>query len=231
MKKQILLILLTAFCCKSYCQAPNTDILVISPSKLNIVYVALLNPITIAVAGLPAEKVLVTTDGGTLTGEKGKYLLSIPDTSTQKLKEVKLTIYEIIKPGKQKEIGTRIYRVKMIPKPLASISNDNSCNPKDYIDGEIYIKDLKSLDKVNVKIQDFPFHVLDYTVKKYRLVCATKTNTTVLSGEGSKLTPEMKTALNNLKQGDVIIITDIYASFPSSNDKRLPGAITLTVKK
>ena len=232
MKKQILLLLLMVICCKSYCQIKNTDVLAISPSKMLVVYAALQNPITIAVAGLPAEKVMVAADSGTLTGEKGKYLLTLPASNS--LKEVKLTIYEIIKPGKQKEIGTRIYRVKRVPRPLVALSNDNNCYPKTFFGGEINLKDIRNMDQVTISMQDFAFKGLDYTVVKYKLMLVPKDTligASAFEGTGSKLSHEMKSALVYTKDNDIIMVYDIYCSISGSSEIRLPTSISLTVKK
>ena len=234
MKKQILLVLLIALCFIGYNHAQNTDILAISSSKVIDVYTNLQNPITIAVAGIPAEKIFVTTSAGTLTGEKGKYILTLPDSKTQYLKEVKLTIYELLKHGKQREIGIRNLRVKSVPKPLPVISSDNCGNSKDFSAGIIKFKDTKQLDQVTVKLENFYFKDIDYKVVKYKFLYLPKDtmqNQFIAGSDNSKLTEEMKTVLNNAQDQAIIMIYDIDASFSGSVPVRLPASISLTVKK
>ena len=75
---------------------------------MNIVYVALDNPIHVAIANYPAEKIQVKVSQGTITGEKGQY-----NWTVTKLGIATLTVF-----AEDKKIATFEYRVKPLPNPV-----------------------------------------------------------------------------------------------------------------
>jgi len=199
---------------------------IVSPTKMLVLYAALENPISISVPGYKPDDITATiTGGGTLKPDKNKgdYLAVIPDVRTQVIKEVKINVFVKLPTGGTRQIGTgTTFRIKQVPAPVAYFGAKDG--------GEITVGELKIVNFISVTLKDFAFDGLKYTVKKFKFILAAKKSTTVEDGVGPALTQKMKTAMSSPAKGDIIIITDIYASFPGSSDKRLPGAITLTVK-
>jgi gliding motility-associated protein GldM len=203
-----------------------TTAAIVSPTKMLVFYAALENPVSISVPGYRPDDVTATiTGGGALKPDKNKgdYLAVIPDIKQQVIKEVKINVFVKLPTGGTRQIGTgTTFRIKQVPSPLAYFGSKDG--------GDISAGELKLVNFITVNLKDFAFEGLKYTVKKFRFVLAAKKSTTVLEATGPALTPQMKSAMAAPAKGDMIIITDIYASFPGSSDKRIPGAITLMVK-
>jgi gliding motility-associated protein GldM len=199
---------------------------IVSPTKMLVLYAALENPVSISVPGYRPQDITATiVGGGTLKPDKnpGDYLAVIPDIRQQVIKEVKINVFVKTPQGGSRQIGTgTTFRIKQVPAPVAYFGAKDG--------GEITLGELKLVNFISVTLKDFAFEGLKYTVKKFKFVVASKKSSSFFEGTGPALTPQMKSAIAAPAKGDMIIVTDIYASFPGSSDKRIPGAITLTVK-
>jgi hypothetical protein len=201
----------------------NERVIAFSASKMNVVYGALDNPLTIVAAGIPSDKLVITSSKGTISQDKGgngKFILSLPDIRQDVYKEVQIKVYnEKVDP--EHELYKQSFRAKIVPVPVAYFGEKEG--------GYITKEEALAVNSIKVNLFDFSFDGLEYTVTKYKLVVASKKKAIVENGTSSEITEKMKSAIANVVEGDMIIITDIYASFPGSADLRLPGAITLTV--
>ena len=191
----------------------------LTASKMHVVYAALENPLTIVAPGIPSDKIKVSCDKGTIKEGKGngKYILLVPDIRLEPIKEITITVSD-----ETHEIFKEALRVKLVPSPIAFFGDKDG--------GDITKEEIISTNSIKVMLKDFAFEGLEYTVSKFKFIYVHKKSSIALDGTGSELTQEMKSAMSAPEKGDMIIITDIYASFPgSAGDKRMPGAITLTV--
>ena len=223
MKRQFLFLLLVFLYSKGMPQNIGNDVLAISASKMLVVYVNLDNPLTVAVPGVSPEKISVIASFGTLTGSKGNYILNIPSKDFPK--EITLKIYQGTNPEDRKEIATQMLRVKMVPKPLVTLGN--------FEGGEISVKDVKSLDAVNVILKDFYFDDLGYLVKSFKFYYVPQDTINqrflIFNSTSNLLTPEMKTTLSNPKVRDKIIISEIMVTFPGSKEILIPSTVSLKI--
>jgi len=199
---------------------------IVSPTKMLVFYAALENPVSISVPGYRPDDVTATiTGGGSLKPDKNKgdYLAVIPDVKQQVIREVVIHVFVKSPTGGTREIGKgTTFRIKQVPAPQAYFGSKDG--------GPISVGELKLVNFITVSLKDFAFDGLKYTVKKFTFILASKKNTSVIPGTGPSLSPQMKAAMNAPARGDIIIITDIYASFPGASDRRLPGAITLNIQ-
>ena len=83
-------------------------VIAIDAFQSNLLFAGLINPVDIAVSGIPSDKIKVITDNGILTGENGHYFIR-PD----KVAPCNITII-----GYDKIIGRRSIRVKTMNAPL-----------------------------------------------------------------------------------------------------------------
>ncbi len=84
----------------------------IALDKMNVFYIGVDNPVTIAVPGVPADKLLVTIDHGTITGNNGRYIVRVAQTG-----ETTITV-AIIKNEKKVLLSSQLFRIKRIPDPV-----------------------------------------------------------------------------------------------------------------
>jgi hypothetical protein len=195
----------------------NTNV-VIEPSKMNVVYAGLENPLSLAISDILPENIYLTTNKGFIKGANGKYFLWLPFDIQG---TVEVTIYSN-PSGIMEKISTRTFRIKSVPAPVAYFGSKDG--------GEISMGEIALINFLSVNLRNFAFEGIRCSVKKYKFVIASKKKSQIFEGNSAALTPEIKSALNKIKKGDMIIITDVYYSFQGSPDYKIPGSITLTVK-
>lgn len=98
---------------------------VVAADKMNVFYIGVDNPISVAVPGIASDKLRVTVNNGTITGSNGKYIVKVGNTT-----ETVVQVAAEINPGEVKVVGESKFRVKRIPEPVACIGN--KCDP-DFI--------------------------------------------------------------------------------------------------
>ena len=84
--------------------------------KMNVFYIGVPNPVTVAAAGYSVEDVSLDIPGATTTGEKGHYVITV-----DKPGNVEVAINAKTKEGSVKKVGGMPVRVKRIPNPIASV--------------------------------------------------------------------------------------------------------------
>ncbi|MBI1226754.1 MAG: hypothetical protein GC192_16080 [Bacteroidetes bacterium] len=117
----------------------------VAADKMNVFYVGVDNPITVAVEGIPDEEVKVHSDQVKL--EKvgiGKYIVK-----ASRLGNVKILVY-----GDGFETEEFEFRVKRIPDPTAALYMQNETN---WMQGEISAEDFKQAAKLGTSMGDFMF--------------------------------------------------------------------------
>jgi gliding motility-associated protein GldM len=199
---------------------------IVSPTKMNVLYAALENPISISVPGYrPQDITARIVGGGTLRADKnpGDYLAAIPDVKTQRISEVTIVV-SVNSGGASRQIGQGTkFRIKPVPKPIAYFGSKTS--------GDISAGEIRLINFISVRLDDFAFEGLKYTVKKYKLFYVPKKgNAQPFEATSGALTSQMKQALAAPGKGDVILITEVWVNFPGSSDQLLPTALSLTVK-
>jgi gliding motility-associated protein GldM len=91
----------------------------ISLDKMNVFYIGVANPVTIAASGIPADKVVATGENCTLTKVAGvnKY-----EVFTEKTGKAKITLSGTKADGTNVVFGTYEYRVKYLPDPVPYVA-------------------------------------------------------------------------------------------------------------
>ena len=85
--------------------------------KMNVFYIGVPNPVTVAAAGYSVEDVSLDIPGTkSVTGEKGHYIIEVDKIGT-----VQVSILAKTKEGTKKPVGGMPVRVKRIPDPVAKV--------------------------------------------------------------------------------------------------------------
>ena len=171
----------------------------ISPVKMNSLYVGVDNPLHIAVAGVQADKISVTISQGTITKLSGVEYVVRPTTPG----EAKIGIITETN-GQKKETGSMMFRVKMLPTPIAKVAGKES--------GVIDLDVLAAQKGVIADMEDFLFDVR-FTVTQFNVSVATPQGEKVEKSNSSNFTDAQKELINNLTSGQRIFITNIKAKY------------------
>jgi gliding motility-associated protein GldM len=176
---------------------------VVSPTKMNVLYIGVDNPLSISVSGVPAEKVSVTISQGTirpLSGSKSEYIASPTTTASDAV----VTVFADI-GGQRKNMGSMPFRVKIVPSPVAKVGGKSS--------GRIEKNVLISQTGVLADMEDFLFD-LRYTVTQFTVEVSTAQGDRAYMSNSPAFTAEQKTLLNSLTKGQHVFFTNIKAKGP-----------------
>ncbi|MEX0813045.1 MAG: GldM family protein [Chitinophagales bacterium] len=186
---------------------------VVSPTKMNVFYIGVDNPVDISVAGFPADRVRASlTEGGSITGSGGNYIAKV-----KKVGNTKVSVSVVLDDGSVKNMGAQEFRMKRVPDPIAVIGGMTGGNVKasTFKVQRGVIAELKNFDF------DIRFHIvgfeMTYAAKRQDLVTA--------DASGPSFTPKMLDFLNRAKPGDVFYFDDIKAKGPDGITRKLPGIV------
>ncbi len=85
--------------------------------KMNVFYIGVDNPVTVAAAGYSVEDVSLSIPGAVVTGGKGHFVITV-----DKPGNLDVAINAKTKDGPIKKVGGMPIRVKRIPNPIASVN-------------------------------------------------------------------------------------------------------------
>ncbi len=186
--------------------------LVISPTKMNVFYYGIDNPVEISVPGIPSDKIRPVAGKG-LRIRKGRKGYIVKPTKTSG--KVNITVMAEI-DGKQKSMGKKMFRIKTIPEPKAKIMGKSK--------GVISKTMLLNSPGVIAELENFVFD-LKFKVTKFTITVTKGGYTSELTQKGNKFTSQQRNAIKNLKSGSKLIIENIEAKGPDGRTKVLSPII------
>lgn len=251
-----ILCLLSLAVTSSTCYAQSlTSSISVAPLKMNVFYVGIYNPISIAVAGVEERYIYATIE---VTGATEEYYANKPEIIRPRINRRIDTILELDErvgnlvatceysynvivdaPGVAEiklytleyaddtlYLGSRKFRCKRMPSPVASFMGIRG-------EGTISRTKLKAAQGVRAQLMNFDIN-LQIKVQKFNLTllskAAEKDKITELYAESNRLTQEMKELLQTAKDSDRIIIDNIVVEYPpKSGIEEFLNAIYITV--
>lgn len=178
----------------------------ISADKMNVLYVALQNPITISAAGVPAEKIQasISGGGGTITKKgPGEFVVTVSSTG----KAVINVSAEI--DGKVKSLNSKEFRVKQIPDPVMKVGFNKGNTMK--------AAEFKVQGGLRADLEDFLFEGVKYAVVGYRMGIDSKGREYAEGESTSEYWPnksDIQGAIRAAKPGDLIYFDNIKVKGP-----------------
>ena len=181
---------------------------VVSPTKMNVFYFGIDNPVAISVPGIPANSIVPRIAGGASIKKAKKGYIVKP---TKHSGTVKVKVFANI-DGKQKLMGSVPFRIRTVPAPKAKVMGKSS--------GKISKALLSQAPGITASLDDFVFD-LKFKIIQFTFVSQNGIYTSELKVKGSKFSAEQKDAIKSLKKGSRITIEDIEARGPDGRVKRL----------
>ena len=202
---------------KEYKTAPQTyqvakPSAVVSPDKMNVLYIGVPNPISVSAPGISKEKLKVSISGGSLSGSAGHYVADVKTIGT-----VNVTVSGEAAPGKTQILGSSEFRVKRIPDPKAQFAGKSS--------GNVASANLKAQDKVFARLENFDFDA-KFNVTRFTMwVFKPRQDPIQLTTQGSELSSGMKSALGTVTPGSKVFFTNIIAVGPDGTQRGLDDIV------
>lgn len=186
--------------------------LVVSPTKMNVLYIGVDNPVSISVPGVPSENLQVSLDNGTFRPDKnkGEYIFNVKGGNESKVSvSAKFTV-----DGKPttKSMGTFLFRVKRVPDPVAFIAGKK--------DGLTSANELIAAGAVIPRMENFDFD-LSFQITAFDLSMNMQGDFITKSTSGNRLSAEMAGMLKSAKKGSKIYIEEIKAIGPDGVPRKL----------
>lgn len=187
---------------------------VVSPDKMNVLYIGVDNPLSISAPGTPADKIKVSMSGGSLSGSNGKYVARVSSPGT-----AKISVSAEVAPGKVQTLSTTDFRVKRIPDPIAKFGGKSG--------GAMASVALKAQNALFASLENFDFDA-KFNITKFTMILAKpRADAIVLSTSGNSLSAAMKSALNGIGPGTRVIFDNIIAVGPDGTPRQL-NAVALS---
>jgi gliding motility-associated protein GldM len=199
----------------------------VSPTAMNVLYAGIENPIDISVPGVGSDKVRATMKNGTiekgkLKNTKGEFFPG--DWKAQPASEAIGQLAQVIVSaeinGKLQQFPPRDFRIKPIPKPVATFANKS---------GEIKLSKDEILlqSAVFANLEGFDFD-LRYNVTQFKISINDKGFDFSEPATGNRITPAQKALLQRVTRGKKIYIEGVQAVGPDKRPQDL-SPIIITV--
>ncbi len=190
---------------------------VISPTKMNVFYEGVENPVEISVPGVNSSDLKVSMTNVTPRKKGNEYIVK-PKAGTAGKQSV-ITVSADI-DGKIQRIGSQNFRIKRVPDPVPVVAGMSG--------GQISKNLLRAQTAVFAEMKDFDFD-LKFTVTRFN-VSVLKNGYIVdeISKTGS-FTDAQKELIGNMNRGQKVSIEDIRAKGPDGRTRSL-GTITFVLK-
>ena len=182
---------------------------VVSPTKMNVLYIGLPNPLAVSAPGVPLEKLHVSMSSGSINGSKGDFVgnVTTPGTTT-------VTISAEVSPGRTTVLGSTLFRVKRIPDPKAQFAGKGG--------GTTSAANIRAQDAIFAKLEAFEFDAKFNVTRFSLLIAKPKADVFTANVTGNELSPEMHKAMNALVvPGTIVVFQDIIAVGPDGSQRAL----------
>ena len=180
----------------------------ISPSKMNVFYIGVDNPVEISVPGGP-ERILPSVSIGTIRQEGTEWIVSnLPSSGTR---EDVISVNAVFS-GKTKNMGSYKFRLKSVPDPIIKVAGKN----EGFISKSLL---LASPFLVPEMPAGFDFD-LKYAVTSFVFSTSTSAGEgNDVKVQGNRLTQEILKSINNARKGQRIWFDDVYVKGPDGTRK------------
>jgi gliding motility-associated protein GldM len=186
---------------------------VVSPDKMNVLYIGVDNPLSISAPGIPADKMHVSMSNGSLSQTSPGHFAA----KVSAIGETKVTISAELEKGKSVSMGSTTFRIKRIPDPIARFGGKSS--------GSMAAVNMRSQDRVFAILDNFEFDA-KFTVTRYTMfIQKPRQDFIIIKGTGNELNSQMKAAMAGVTPGTKVLFDDIIAVGPDGGVRGLQPII------
>jgi len=186
----------------------------VAADKMNVFYVGVDNPVTVAAAGITTSAMKVTMSGGTLKSKgKTSYI-----ATAKKPGEATITVTDT-KNGKKFPFK---FRIKRIPDPIVKLGKK--------VDGLMGSGEFKAQPGLAAWLENFDFDAR-CKVQSFTMYYTRKRQDAVeLKGKGGRFSGQISSAVKQAKPGDQYAFTDVKARCPGDSAGRRVNGLTFKIR-
>jgi gliding motility-associated protein GldM len=179
---------------------------VISPTKMNVFYLGVDNPVDISVPGVPGNKIFPAITNGSIRPVGKGYVVN-----PRQLGNALITVTAEI-DGKKKQMGSLDFRVKRIPDPIPKVAGKKG--------GSITKNELIAQMIVQADLENFDFDA-KFLVQEFTVSATIGGFVKDVPVKSNKITEAQKNIIKSLQKGDKVLFTDIRAVGPDGSPRDL----------
>jgi gliding motility-associated protein GldM len=181
--------------------------LVVSPTKMNVFYMGIPNPVEIGVPNVLPENISAEMTNGRIVKTGDDFLVE----PNKDFGTAEITVYAQI-DGERRNMGTKEFRLKPLPTPTAKVA--------DKIGGRIDKALLLLQVGVEAALEDFLFD-LSYEVISFKVTSIKSNYADDESSNSWRFTSQQKDLIRALNRGDRLYIEDIKCTGPDGKVRDL----------
>ncbi|MDP9077955.1 MAG: gliding motility protein GldM [Bacteroidota bacterium] len=184
---------------------------VVSPDKMNVLYIGVPNPVSVSAPGVPKSDLRVTMSGGSLSGSDGHYTATVNSIGTATINVSGMV------SGKLTNLGSTLFRTKRIPDPKPQFAGKSS--------GTTSAANLRAQDKVFAKLEGFDFDAKFNVTRFTLLIAKPRQDAYIANSSSSELTSAMRAAMSSITPGTTVVFKDIIAVGPDGTQRGLDSIV------
>jgi gliding motility-associated protein GldM len=183
----------------------------ISPTKMNVFYRGIANPVDVSVPGVTKENLRIDITNGRIV-QQGNEFMVYPNELDEQGRRTTVSVYARV-GGTERMMGSMNFRVKRVPDPVAQVANLSG--------GNIRKEDLQVEDGVMAVLPDFDFN-LRFTVTQFDVsLTGAGGYVNTWKSVNNRFTADQKAQFRNLTTGSIIYIDNIRAKGDDGTDRDL----------
>jgi gliding motility-associated protein GldM len=190
--------------------------LVVSATKMNVFYLGVPNPVEISVPGVPADRIVASTNNGRISPSGGAYVVNPTKEGTS---QISVSVRE---DGGVRSRGSKTFRVRKVPNPDATLAGFRSgaSLSKSQILAELGPK---------AKMPDWFEFDLEFTVTAFSLATYIQGFYQEIATTSGTFSSAQRDVLRNLNPGAKLYLNDVTAVGPDGSSRNL-GTVLIKVK-
>lgn len=184
----------------------------VAPTKMNVFYVGVDNPVDVSVAGVKPEDISVGITNGKIRKRGNSYIVN-PRRPGNSYVTVSANI-----DGNKRQMGRKEFRVKRVPDPVGKVNGIKG--------GGIAKQVLLAQVGVAADLENFDFD-LQFRVTQFTVSASLQGFRRDAVSKNYKFTKEQKAIIQSLSKGQRLYIEDIKAVGPDGSTRSLPAIALL----
>jgi gliding motility-associated protein GldM len=189
---------------RSYLVAEGS--VVVSPTKMNVFYLGVDNPVDVSVAGVQPDKINIEVTNAKFIKDGDSYIIRPvrPGNSW-------VVVYATIE-NSRREMGRKEFRVKTVPDPVAKVNGQKG--------GAIAKNILIAQIGVTAEMENFDFD-LSFTITEFTVSAVIQGFVREYTSKSNKFGDDQRNIIKNLNRGQNVYIQDIKAVGPDGSTRPL----------
>jgi len=185
--------------------------LVVSPTKMNVFYIGVDNPVEISVSGVPEDRIQASiSGGGKLSKASSGYIVRVQGGA-----EANISVTAKMDDGSSRNMGTKKFRVKPVPDPFAKVLIGQKDVATPIIDGN-----MLAAGRVEATLDNFDFD-LTFRVTGFRVSAVRQGYVVDEDGNSGRLTSGQANLVRGLPGKSKVTFENITAVGPDGKSRKL----------